>query len=73
MMYQSSRIMFDSLEAAVEGLLLTLEDARETVFTYSFGGLSAEQVYASGLMLIGEIEEVATKLEQIEGATRYDD
>lgn len=73
MNFQSSRIMFDSLESAVEGLLIVLEDARETVFNYSFGSLSTEQVYASGLMLIGEIEEVAAKLEQIEGTTRYDD
>jgi len=73
MHFQSSRIMFDSLDAAVEGLLVVLEDARETVFKYSFGSLSAEQVYASGLMLIGEIEEVTHKLEQIAGTTRYDD
>lgn len=73
MTYISTRIMFDTLESAVEGLLVILEDARETVFDYRFGSLSAEQVYASGLMVIGEAEEVARKLEQIDGATRYDD
>jgi hypothetical protein len=72
-MYTSSRFLFNSLEGAVEALLTTLEDARETVFDYSFGSLSADQVYASGLILIGEIDEIADKLEQIDGATRYDD
>lgn len=73
MAYTSTRIMFHSLESAVEGLLTVLEDARETIFEYSFGALSAEQVYSSGLVLIGEISEVAAKLEQIDGTLRYDD
>jgi hypothetical protein len=73
MTYISTRFLFDSLEAAVEALLITLEDARETVYEYSFGSLSADQVYASGLSIIGEAEEIARKLEQVNGATRYDD
>lgn len=73
MIYTSARVLFDSLESAVEGLLTVLEDARETVFNYQFGSLSADQVYASGLILIGEIDEVLEKLSQIEGTTRYDD
>lgn len=73
MNYTSARFFFDSLAGAVEALLVVLEDARETEYSYRFGSLSADQVFASGLMLIGEIGEVASKLEQIEGTTRYDD
>lgn len=71
MMYQSARYLFDSLDAAVEGLLTVLEDARETVFDYGFGSLSADQVYASGLVLVGEIDEVMHKLDQVPGSIRY--
>jgi hypothetical protein len=72
-MYKSSRYLFDSLDAAVEALLVVLEDARITVHSYRFGSLSADQVYASGLMLIGEIDEVCVKLDEIEGAHGYMD
>jgi hypothetical protein len=73
MTYTSTRFLFSSLEGAVEALILVLEDARTTSSEYSFGGLSAEQIYASGLSLVGEIDAVADLLGGIEGATRYDD
>lgn len=69
----SARFFFESLAGAVEALLVVLEDARETDYSYRFGSLSADQVFMSGLMLVGQIDDVASKLEQIEGTTRYDD
>lgn len=70
---QTSRFYFDSLQAAALGLVTVLEDARSTEATYSFGSLSADQVYASGLIVTGDIEGIAAKLEQLEGAIRHDE
>lgn len=64
---------FDSLEAAAGGLLEVIQDARYTKTFYKFGGLTAQQVLSSGLRLSGDISEVASKVENIPGAVRYDD
>lgn len=73
MSFSSVRIFFDSLEAAAEALLLVLEDARVTDRHYSFGTLSTSQILQSGLILIGDLEEILPRLETIPGATRYDE
>lgn len=70
---RTTRFYFESLETAALGLLTVLEDARVTTATYSFGSLSADQVLASGLILVGDIEEVVSKLDSISGALRYDE
>jgi hypothetical protein len=72
-MYTSSRFIFTEPSAAAEALLTVLEDARSTDKDYSFGSLSVDQVMASGLSLIGEIEEIADKLQTLDGTIRYDD
>lgn len=52
---------------------MVLEDARKTDSKYQFGSLSAAQILVSGLHLEGDIETVASKLEEVPGAIRYDD
>lgn len=69
----TTRFFFENLETAALGLITVLEDARTTKTVYSFGSLSADQVLASGLLLVGDIEEVASKLESISGALRHDE
>lgn len=67
---ESLRFHFDSLDAAAEGLLAVLDDARSGTAEYRFGSLSAKQVLSSGLMLEGDITEVAAKLDKVPGAAR---
>lgn len=71
MISRTVRIMFDSLAAAADGLIVVLEDARETGRHYEFGGLDVQQVLASGLLLTGDVEDVADKLEALPGTTRH--
>lgn len=73
MLSKSTRLFFDSEGGAAEALLVVLEDARETDFSYSFGSLSVDQIVESGLVLFGEIDDVLAKLDAIPGITRYDD
>lgn len=73
LVFKSARFFFDSIGIAALALLEVLEDARETKKWYEFGGLSADQIYQSGLVISGDIDEIATKLENIAGVTRYDD
>jgi hypothetical protein len=70
---KTTRFFFDQLDVAAEALILVLEDARETDAKYSFGGLSAQQIYASGLILEGEIDAIAAKVEELPGTTRHDE
>lgn len=70
---KSTRFFFDTLQAAAEGLLTVVLHARVSEDRYRFGGLSAAQVLASGLILEGEIDEVADQVEKVAGSTRYDD
>lgn len=67
-MSTQARFFFDSLEAAAEGLIVVLLDARQTTAEYRFGGLSAKQLLASGLLLDGDIADVSLKLDQVPGA-----
>jgi hypothetical protein len=69
----TTRFFFDSLGAAAEGLIAVLEDARVTDAYYKFGGLSAKQILASGLRLNGEIDHIASILDDLPGAIRHDD
>lgn len=63
--------MFDSLESAAEGLETVLTDARMTKFSYSFAGISADQILKSGLILEGEVTEVTEKLQDLEGSAIF--
>jgi len=72
-MFITVRFFFDSLLAAVDALTLVLEDARTTSKSYSFGALSAEQVFTSGLLIVGEADEVAAKVEALGNSIRYDE
>ncbi len=67
------RFFFDSLGAAASALIVVLEDARVTEHKYRFGGLKASQILASGLLLKGDIEEIAAKLEDLPGVLRHED
>lgn len=69
----TSRFFFDSVSDAATALVTVLEDARVSKHFYQFGALSADQVFDSGLLLVGTIDEVAAKLENIDGAIRYND
>lgn len=69
----TTRFFFDSVSDAAAALLTVIEDARQSEHFYHFGSLSADQVYDSGLLLVGAVDEVAAKLEQMDGAVRYND
>lgn len=69
----SCRFSFDNIGSAAAGLLTVLLHARETDSTYRFNGLSTKQILVSGLHLEGQIVEVASKLETVPGAIRYDE
>lgn len=73
MLHSTSRFFFDSLSAAAQGLLTVVLDARETPHFYSFGSLSAKQVLKSGLLLEGQIDAIAYRLEQVPGTIRHNE
>lgn len=66
-----AQCFFDSLGSAARGLEVLLIDARSTSRFYEFEGMSAQQLFNSGLILRGDIEEVCDKLEQVTGAAVY--
>lgn len=70
---RSARYLFDGLVPAAEALELVLLDARKTASKYRFGGLTAQQVLQSGLLLEGELDTILPKLDTIPGAVRYDE
>jgi len=63
----SVRFFFETMDVAVEALIVVLEDARETDKDYSFGSLSAQQIMASGLLLIGDAQHVVNKIQELPG------
>lgn len=65
------RFIFDSLEAAAQSLELVLLDARKSKKDYSFAGLSAGQILKSGLILEGDIVDVANKLKTVDGSVLF--
>lgn len=65
------RFIFDSLESAALGLETLLLDARKTKKDYIFSGLSAEQLVKSGLILEGDIVDVAAKIKKLEGTVQF--
>lgn len=67
---ETARYLFDSLGSAADGLITVLKDARDSKLQYSFGGLSAQEILSSGLVLQGDLSEVAPKLDAIVGAMR---
>lgn len=70
---ESATFFFDSLESSAKALLQILVDARITDSYYRFSGLTAQDIFLSGIHLEGEIVEIAEKLEAIPGAVRYDE
>lgn len=73
MLSTSCRYLFDSIGSAAEALDTVLGDARKTTDFYTFGGLTAQSVLTSGLLLEGQLEGITPKLDKIAGAVRYDD
>jgi hypothetical protein len=71
-MYITARFFFDSFLGAVDALEVVLRDARDTNKLYSFGPLSADQVFRSGLLLVGDAEDVASKVDKLGSNIRYD-
>lgn len=70
---QTTRFFFDGLPVAVKALGIVLADARVTTAKYTFGGLSAQQILMSGLILEGDITAIAAKLELLPGTMRHDE
>ena len=68
MNYITVRFFFDSLDGAVEALILLLEDARASDKDYSLGSLSADQVLTSGLLLMGDAEHLIPSILNIPGS-----
>jgi len=73
MVSETVRFYFDSFEAAAGGLLTVLLDARETESTYRFGPLDARAVFNSGLVVEGEVTDVAAKVEGLPGVIRQNE
>ena len=69
-MADRARFYFDSYQAAAGGILAVLLDARDTKSDYSFTGLTAQDVLTAGLLLEGDIEEVAAKVAALPGVLR---
>jgi hypothetical protein len=69
----SLRFIFDSIESAARALELVLLDARVTKLKYRITGLSAQQILQSGILLTGELDEVAAKLKTVPGAAWYNE
>lgn len=69
--YISVRIMFSSLEDAVDALIMVLDYARSTDKEFTFGSLSAEQIYASGLIIMGDAEAIVDDLSKLPGVLVY--
>jgi hypothetical protein len=70
---QTVRFYFDDLLAATTGLLTVLVDARTTHSSYSFGGLSPQEILVSGMLIQGDIETIAAELEKIPGVVRHNE
>ena len=68
----TARFLFDSFVSAAEALVIVLEDARDTTEQYTFSGLTVKQIRTSGLVLTGQIDSVANKIERLEGVARLD-
>jgi hypothetical protein len=69
----SLRFFFDSVQSAAQALEIVLLDARSTPRNYRITGLSAQQILQSGILLAGELDEVAAKLKTVPGAVWYNE
>lgn len=69
----TSRFFFPDEPTAAEALLVVLEHAREAESFYRFYGLSVPAILQSGLVLEGDIADVAALVEAVPGTTRYDE
>lgn len=69
----SRRYFCDSIEVAAQLLHTVLTDARATDSTYKFGGITPKEIYSSGLLLTGEIDEVSRKLDALDGVQGEDE
>lgn len=65
--------MFDTIESAADALALVLEDARNTKLFYRFSGLTPALVLSSGLVLSGDLSDIAPKLSALQGTVSYDE
>ena len=70
---ESVRFYFDTPVAAAAGLLAVLLDARQTERKYRFGGLDKDVIYTSGLLIEGDVQEIAAKVAALPGAVRQDE
>lgn len=69
----AARIFFDAPSDAAEALILTLEDARVTSKSYTFGSLSITQIMSSGLIIVGDASHLVDAILAIPGASLYVD
>lgn len=67
----SVRFFFDTLDVAIEALVLLLEDSRVTDKLYEFGSLSPNQIMSSGLLIVGEAEEIVEDINALQGAEMF--
>lgn len=71
--HEAGRVMFDSLDAAASGLLLTLAYARTCSEKFTFSPLDAQQILQTGLRLEGQTNKIRDILETVPGALWYSD
>lgn len=67
---ESVRFTFSTYLGAVQALLIVLEDARTTNHFYRITGLSPAGILSSGMLLEGDVDDIARQVERIEGSTR---
>lgn len=67
--HRTLKIVYSDLAAAVEGLLIVLEDARTTRRLYTITGLSLDQILSNGMTLSGEVDDISSKVGTVQGAT----
>jgi hypothetical protein len=70
---QSVRFYCDDLLAASTVLLTVLVDARVSNSSYTFGGLSPQEILVSGMLIVGDITDIAAQLEVIPGVVRHNE
>lgn len=66
----SVRFTFNTYLGAVQALLTVLEDARSTDHFYRITGLSPEGILSRGILLEGDVDDIARQVERISGSTR---
>lgn len=67
----SVRILFESMEDATQALIMILEHSRESGQDYTFGSLSPDQILTSGLLIIGDADDISQEIAKLPTATLY--